>query len=140
MAEITHEIRIRAPRDAVYEALTTKPGMQGWHAASVVGDGSVGSTWHLEFPGAPSFDWEVTDSEPHSLVAWRCTAGPGDSVGTTVTFQLSDTGDGRTLVEHSHSGWPHDGGSFTKCNTLWGVLMNHLKRYAETSSAEPAFG
>lgn len=138
-AEVAHEIKIRAARATVFDALTTKSGMQGWHTAHVDGDGSMGSTWHLEFPDAPSFDWQVTTSTTNECVEWECVAGPGDSVGTTVTFDLADTDDGRTLVRHTHAGWPDEEGNFRKCNTLWGVLMHHLKQYAETNTAQPAY-
>jgi len=41
---------------------------------------------------------------------------PGAASGSTVTFRLSAT----------------------TCNTLWGILMGHLKAYAETSTRFPA--
>jgi uncharacterized protein YndB with AHSA1/START domain len=60
-------------------------------------------------------------------------------VGTTATFTLTKTDDGRTLVEHVHAGWPGTHGNFRKCNTTWGVLLHHLRQYAETGDAAPAF-
>ncbi len=139
MAEIVHEIKIAAPRSKVYAALSTREGMQGWHTSDVSGNGSIGSVWHLGFGEGPLFQWRVTTSEDDQLVAWECVAGPGDSVGTTVEYQLSDTTDGRTLVEQKHSGWPHEEGAYNKCNTLWGVLLTHLRNYVETSVSAPAY-
>lgn len=139
MADIAHEIKVRATRETVFAALSTREGMQGWHTAHVAGDGSVGSTWKFDFPGHPSFTWEIVASEPENRVEWRCAEGPGDSVGTKVEYRLSDTGDGRTLVEQVHSGWESEGGSYRKCNTLWGVLLHHLQQYAETNTAAPAY-
>jgi hypothetical protein len=60
-------------------------------------------------------------------------------VGTIARFQISPLSDGRTLVEFSHSGWPDTKGNFRKCNTLWAVLLFHLKKYLSTKQAEPAF-
>jgi hypothetical protein len=56
-----------------------------------------------------------------------------------VIFELSPADHGRTLVECTHAGWPGTHGNYRKCNTLWGVLLHHLKRYAETGTAMPAF-
>jgi len=139
MAEIAHEIKINAPRTDVFAALSTRVGMQGWHTTDVSGDGSVGSVWHLGFGEGPTFEWEVTASEPDVRVHWLCLDGPGDSAGTTVEYRLSDTDDGRTLVEQLHAGWPHEEGAFRKCNTLWGVLLTHLQNYAETAVSHPAY-
>lgn len=138
MARIEHEIKIGATPGSVFAALSTLAGMRGWHSIDVEGSGDVGSEWHLRSAGVPDFVWLITASQPDTLVAWECTAGPGDSVGTTVEFKLSPTVDGRTLLEQSHGGWPDTGGNFRKCNTLWGGLMHHLKQYAETQSPGPA--
>jgi hypothetical protein len=55
-----------------------------------------------------------------------------------VTFRLSDSGNG-TVVELDHDNWPDGHEAFTTCNTLWGMLMGHLKDYAETAKAAPTF-
>jgi ABC-type phosphate/phosphonate transport system substrate-binding protein len=65
-------------------------------------------------------------------VLWECVEGPGAAAGTTVSFQLSDKGEGRTTVEFDHEGWPEGHSAFATCNTLWGIFMGQLKRYAET--------
>lgn len=139
MATISHEIRISASVASVYDALTTNRGMQGWHTAVVEGDGTPGSNWVLDFPGKAGFTWEITKQVADSDVEWRCVAGPGDSVGTTVGYKISDAGDGRTLLVITHSGWPDENGNFRKCNTLWGVLAHHLQQYVETGTRAPAF-
>ena len=54
-------------------------------------------------------------------------------------FTLTKTDDDRTLLEHVHAGWPGTHGNFRKCNTTWGVLLHHLRDYAETGNPAPAF-
>lgn len=139
MADIEHEIKVRATPEVVFAALSTPAGMRGWHSSEVEGSGEVGSDWLLRSPDAPDFVWRVIASDPGSRVRWECVTGPGDSVGTTVEFRLSTTGDGRTLVEQIHQGWPIDADNFRKCNTLWGALLHHLRQYAETQQSAPAF-
>ncbi|MGA5466356.1 SRPBCC family protein [Mycobacterium sp. NPDC050041] len=139
MPEIHHEIKIAAAPERVFEALTTRDGVAGWHTPAAEGTGEVGAEWVFRFADHPEFGWEIVSSDSPRLVEWRCTRGPGDSVGTTATFTLTGTDDGRTLVEHVHAGWPGTHGNFRKCNTTWGVLLHHLRDYVETGDAAPAF-
>jgi len=89
--------------------------------------------------GQPLFVFEITEQSPPHSVEWCCIEGPNDSVGTTVSYHLSETDRGRTLVEVAHKGWPGTHGNYRKCNTYWGILLHHLKQYAETGVARPAF-
>ena len=138
MPDIDHEIKIAATSERVFAALTTPEGVKSWHNPIVAGDGAVGSEWVFSFADHPEFGWEVVSSESPERVVWRCTRGPGDSVGTTATFTLVAAGE-RTLLELQHSGWPGTHGNFRKCNTTWGVLLHHLRDYVETGDAAPAF-
>ncbi|KAA0096132.1 SRPBCC domain-containing protein [Mycolicibacterium sp. P1-18] len=138
MSEIDHELKIEAPPERVFAALTTLEGVRGWHAPAASGSGEVGGEWVFPYADHPEFRWDVTESEAPTRVAWRCTRGPGDSVGTTATFTLEPV-DGRTLVELRHAGWPGTHGNFRKCNTTWGVLLHHLRDYVETGQPATAF-
>jgi len=139
MTEITHEIKIKAIPEQVFDAIATPDGMRSWHTALVEGTGEMGSVWNLKFAGHPDFSWHIVTSQAPAHVAWECVDGPGDSVGTTVDYRISATDDGRTLLEFTHAGWPNTAGSFRKCNTLWGALMHQLQQYVETGRSAPAF-
>jgi uncharacterized protein YndB with AHSA1/START domain len=139
MVDIQHEIKIQATPERVFQALARVEDLRAWHSAQVQGSGGVGGVLTFEHTGGPTFHWEVAESVPQKRVAWKCTAGPGDSVGTTVSFDLAPTADGRTLVELAHKGWPGTHGNYRKCNTYWGVLLHHLKQYLETGACRPAF-
>jgi uncharacterized protein YndB with AHSA1/START domain len=138
MSEIDHELKIDAPPERVFAALTTLEGVRGWHAPAASGSGEVGTEWTFPYANHPEFRWEVTESETPARAAWRCTRGPGDSVGTTATFTITPA-DGRTVVELRHAGWPGTHGNFRKCNTTWGVLLHHLRDYVETGQPATAF-
>ena len=139
MVDISHEIKIKATPDHVFAALTKVDELKAWHSGHVSGHDRVGGVLHIEGSGKPGFDWKVTELSPPKRVGWICTAGPGDSVGTTVLFELSLADQGRTLVECTHGGWPGTHGNYRKCNTLWGVLLHHLRQYVETGKPAPAF-
>jgi len=85
-----------------------------------------------------SFRWKVSKLDSGSAVSWECTAGPGAAAGSTVTYELSDTGDGRTAVELAHTGWPDQHQALATCTTLWGILLGRLRTYAETSQPQDA--
>jgi len=139
MAEISHEIKIKAPQSLVFDALTTVHGLTGWHTSQLSGDANLGGVIAFHSSATPAFEWKVTKVDKLKGVEWECVKGPGNSVGTTARFDLSETSDGRILVELSHSGWPHTRGNFRKCNTLWGILLHHLRKYAETGKRDPVF-
>lgn len=139
MPAIDHEIKLAAPVDRVFAALTTAEGLRSWHNTDVTGTGAVGSEWQFRFGERPEFRWKIVASDPGLHVAWECTQGPGDAPGSRVTFDLTAADDGRTLLAFKHSGWPGTHGNYRKCNTTWGVLLHHLKQFAETGNASPAF-
>ncbi|NMN99582.1 SRPBCC family protein [Antrihabitans stalactiti] len=136
--EISHEIKISGSPEQVFTALTTAEGIQSWQTPHAVGTGEVGSKWEFKFSGRPEFAWEVVASQP-SHVEWLCAAGPGDSVGTKATFEISALDEGTTLLVLTHSGWPGTHGNYRKCNTIWGVLLHHLAQAVKSGKPAPAF-
>jgi uncharacterized protein YndB with AHSA1/START domain len=139
MAEISQQINISGTPEQVFAALSTSAGVKAWHTPAAEGTGEVGSEWVFGFADHPEFGWEIVESDSPVRVGWRCTRGPGDSVGTTAAFTIAPTDDGRAQLELSHAGWPGTHGNFRKCNTTWGVLLHHLREYVETGDAAPAF-
>lgn len=135
MADINHEIKIQATPEKTFKALSTINDLKAWHTANIEdksGELSFNAT------GKPQFVWKVVESIPNKKLTWECLEGPGDSVGTKVSYALSKTDDNRTLVELSHVSWPDEAGNFRKCNTLWGILLHHLKNYVESGKPNPA--
>src|SRR5436309_3026866 len=87
-----------------------------------------GGMLRLEYPSGVTFRWQIVESTP-DRVTWKCIEGPGNSVDTQATFELSDAGSGRTGVLFEHSGWTDSDPSFRKCNTLWGQLLHQLQQH-----------
>lgn len=139
MHALEHVITVAATPSAVFTALTTKAGLRAWHTADAENDGAPGGIWHLGASGSAPFAWEVIEAEPDTAVGWRCQSGPGTSPGSEVHYAITPQPDGRTDVYLVHSGWSTRDGNFTKCNTLWGGLLAHLKRYLESGDASPMF-
>jgi uncharacterized protein YndB with AHSA1/START domain len=140
MATHSHRITIDAPRDDVFKAITTEDGLRGWYTATTEGGAGHGQniTLHFKTKEGP-FQWKIAIPKPGTTVRWECIQGPGSSEGTTAIFQLADKGDGGTTVELDHGGVEESDDKLKTCNTMWGVLMLHLKKYVETKQSEPAF-
>ena len=136
MAEIHHEIKVKAAPDRIRAALSSREALQAWHGGMV---SEAEGGWRFAFRDGPTFRWIVVPDGGDATVRWRCVEGPGYSPGTDAVFTLVPQADGRTLVEFCHAGWPHTGGNFRKCNTHWAVLLHHLQRHAEGSGSGPAF-
>ncbi len=139
MAMISHKITIQAPEDRVFQALSSLAGLKSWYVPKI--EGTVGKNQEAVFSFADEkpFRWKFIEVKPNSLVTWKCTEGPGAAAGTTVTFCVSSKGANQTVVECDHADWPEGHSAFKACNTFWGILMGHLKKYVETGQAEPAF-
>src|SRR5216683_3092238 len=84
MATISHAIRIRAPRARVYQALSTRDGLQGWNTPDLEGDVAQGREFTLRYGDGVSFRWKVSKLDSGSAVSWECTAGPGAAAGSTL--------------------------------------------------------
>jgi uncharacterized protein YndB with AHSA1/START domain len=140
MATHSHRITIDASKEDVFEAITTTEGLQGWYTATAEGDAGHEQEIKLHFKSKEGpFHWKVLIPEPGSTVRWECLEGPGTAAGSKAFFQLTDRGDGRTTVDLDHEGLDEADEKHKVCNTMWGALMLHLKKYVETKRSEPAF-
>lgn len=139
MNKIEHEIKIEGTLHEIYSALTTLSGLQSWHSAHVEGNPALQGEFDIIHENHPSFTWKVTFLEEDKHIQWLCTKGPGNAPGTEVCFDLSPCNDNRILVACTHQGWSDTNDNFKKCNTLWGMLLDHLKQYVETGKVSPTF-
>jgi len=143
MNTIEHRITLKAPISAIVEAITTPRGLEGWFSDKVTAHLVHGAVT-LDFHEADGpFHWRIGapsggPSAPVKTVRWTCVAGPGSAPGTTVTFALTEKSDGRTVLDLDHEGFEDTDEKRRTCNTLWGGLMTHLKRYVETDEKRPA--
>ena len=71
-----------------------------------------------------------------SRVVWRCTQGPSEWVGTTVSFDLRSEGD-ETALRFAHAGWREPVEFMSHCSTAWGAYLLGLKRGLEGGTATP---
>lgn len=140
MTKTTHQIAINASTKAVFDAITTVEGLKGWYAKDVKGLPGKGGEFTLSFTRHEGpFHWTVANVATDTEIHWQCKEGPGRAAGTKASFRVSGGGNDKTVIDFEHDGFEDTDEKITICNTLWGGLMTHLKKYAETDKPDPFF-
>ena len=136
--DILHKVGIKSssPND-VYEALTTPKGLSGWWVSDTRGEGSRGGgVLEFRFARGGGVDMKVLDLDPGRHVRWQVTDGPGEWIGTTVSFDLEQDGDD-TVVLFRHQDWKEPVEFMHHCSTKWAIFLMSLKSLLETGSGAP---
>jgi uncharacterized protein YndB with AHSA1/START domain len=144
--KITDEIAIRAPRGAVFRALTDPDELGGWLATSAESDPRTGGSFRYAF----EFD-DVSQNneqagtyskvEPDRRVAlpWRFPFSPK---ATTVEYVLNES-DGETRVTFTHSGFesgePWDSAR-ARFGPGWRSFLEGLKTWVEERTPSRPLG
>lgn len=128
---LRHAIKIDASRDRVFKALTNITEVSAWHYGPVEGEIAVGSVMYLKAAPDKQFSWETQKLVDNELIVQTYLAGPGQSATKTLTFALSDTSKGLTVVELTDGEWAYEDQHLPFCNTHWGGILYRLKQYVE---------
>lgn len=134
--QIKHIITIECPTDIVYKALTTKEGIQGWWTIDTVIEPEINSTAEFIFGDRYHNKMIITDLQLNKSVAWYCTHGDKEWIGTNFTFELEDK-EGQTLLHFGQNNWKESTDFYDYCNDKWGLYMKSLKEYCETGKGRP---
>jgi uncharacterized protein YndB with AHSA1/START domain len=128
---LRHAIKINAPRERVFKALTVIDEMAAWHQGTTEGTIAVGSVMKLNPKPGLIFGWETKELVANERLVQTCVEGPGSSAGKTLTFALSDADGGLTMVQLTDGEWADDDAHLPFCNTHWGSVLHRLKNYVE---------
>jgi uncharacterized protein YndB with AHSA1/START domain len=133
---IKHLFHINAPREQVYESLTTVDGLAKWWTVETTGNAGEGGTIQFRF-GGQGPDMKVASLTPNEAVNWECIGleSPQSWVGNTVSFLLDDN-DGKTRVHFSHEGWQEVDDFYANCNFSWARYLESLRQYCQTGNGE----
>jgi uncharacterized protein YndB with AHSA1/START domain len=137
MAEIKHQIPIKAAPEKVYAAIATERGLRGWWTADSAADEKVGGKVEFGFDKRRTvFRMDITQLDPGKGVVWSCRGDNPEWKGTVLTWGLAPH-DGGTMLRFTHSGWKAINDYCAMCNSTWGKLMYRLKDYAEGRNPGP---
>jgi len=135
MVDILHRVGIRSSLEDAYEALATREGLSGWWTDNTQGESNVGGLLQFRFE-AGGIDIKVLELQPTERVLWQVVGGPGEWIGTTVSWELKQDGD-YTIVLFRHEGWKEPVEFMHQCSTKWGVFLMSLKSLLETGNGAP---
>ncbi len=127
---------VRAPRESVYDALTTARGLDAWFTTGSEVDPRVGGelVWRWADWGPDRYTGEdrgpvLEARRPERYVfGWQEKLG-----GTTVEVDFEEHADGTVvrLREHGYPDTPEAWRQFVSCATGWGEALTLLKFYVE---------
>jgi len=135
MADILHELKIKAPAGRVYRALVDKEGLSGWWIPGVLTQSRIGSIVEVPFTGA-ALKLKIDRLEPGKNVSWSVVEGVSDWDTTLITWDLTPV-DGGTNLLFAHRGYASTEGMFARFNISWAWHIISLKDYAETGKGDP---
>lgn len=135
MADILHEVGIKAPLNDVYKALATREGLAGWWASDTRGESKLGGVLEFRFTMRGELkgviEMKVLELLPGKRVLWQVVDGPKEWIGTQVRFELRQEG-AYCLVFFRHEGWKEPVEFMYHCSTKWGSYLMSLKALVET--------
>lgn len=136
MADIRHNVAIKATPEKIYEALTTQEGLSSWWAKQTLARPEAGFVNIFTF-GTFRNEIKITNLIPGKRVEWQCIDSIQEWIGTNISFDLEEK-DGRTILRFAHTGWQAVTDMFAGCNYDWGRFMTSLKSFCETGTGTPA--
>lgn len=138
MPEILHLIKIRAPRDAVYRALSTEEGIRNWWTRDAVLAPDVGGGGAFGFyERGMVIKLKIADRRPPSRMAWDVVSSTGGAFdGTAITFDVKSDEEIASVL-FAHRGFKDVPGNIASATTRWGFYLLSLKHYLETGKGSP---
>ncbi len=135
MPDIMHLIKIHAPAERVFTAITTEDGIRQWWTRDATIEPKIGAAGEFGFYGK-RFVAKVTVEElsPAAGVRWKVTnaAWQGDDIEFKLKFEGTDT-----ILLFAHRGYPRTNEAFASATTRWGFYLFSLKRYLQTGKGTP---
>jgi uncharacterized protein YndB with AHSA1/START domain len=137
MADIFHDVMIKAPRDRVFEAFATPAGLDRWWTKASSGEPREGAAYTLGF--GPEYDWRarVTRCIPGSAFEVEITQADPDWTGTRVGCRLESKEAAKTCVHFYHTGWPTENEHWRVSCYCWAMYLRLLRRYVESGEFVP---
>jgi len=136
MADIRHNVVIKATPEKIYQAVTTQEGIEAWWCTHTTAKPELGFVNIFIF-GQYHNEMKVTDLIPNKRAAWECINSIEEWIGTSISFDLEEK-NGKTLLRFTQGNWKAVTDTFASCNYDWALFMKSLKSYCETGTGQPA--
>ncbi|HEX9852799.1 MAG TPA: SRPBCC domain-containing protein [Woeseiaceae bacterium] len=105
MADILHDLPVKAPIDRVFDAVSTPQGLDTWWSKRAAGTPGEGAVYELSF--GPGYDWRarVIKYAPPREFELQLVQADSDWLNSRVSFRLEPRDD-VIWLRFSHSGSP----------------------------------
>lgn len=138
MADILHQLSIRATPTQIYQALTDRKGLSNWWTRHVAIEPMVNSIGQFTFDhGNTVVKMKVIKLIPNRSIVWHCMGGFPEWEDTQISFDIEVTREG-TLVHFAHRGWRRTSGNYPKYNFDWAKHLVSLRNFLEKGKGFPA--
>jgi uncharacterized protein YndB with AHSA1/START domain len=142
MPDILHLIKIRAPIERVFQAITTADGIRNWWTREADLDEHVGGTGEFRFSayGANQHATKVSIDElnPPTRVVWKTISSfRPEWSGTAISFDLREEGS-TTVLLFAHRDFAQADEIYALTNTGWAYYLVSLRQYLETGNGAPS--
>jgi hypothetical protein len=131
-------IRVKAPADAAFDAITTTTPLTAWWAPAM-GNGDSGSELKFFMNSPDPLVIHVDIATPPTSVEWTVTDCPflTDWVGTRPTFKITPLDGNESEVQFRHVGLTSELECIDMCSRSWDHFMLSLRDYVETGVGSP---
>ena len=135
MKEIYICLKIKAPLNKIYRAVTEKQGLDGWWTTDLDVQTNVGEISTFRFTSG-AFNKMKIENLSENKVEWICVDGHKEWVGTKLCFELRSEEEG-TKVCFSHYNWKSQSEYTGECSFHWAYYLSSLKKLCETGQGLP---
>lgn len=137
MAEILHQLIIKAQPQKVYQALTEQKAFMSWWTRYVNFEPRIGSIAEFELEGGKiKLKMKILKLLPQRSIVWHCMAGPTEWIDTQINFDLLSR-DGATQLNFAHRGWRGAAGTMPHYNFEWARYLSSLRAFVEKGKGFP---
>ncbi len=137
MAEILHQLTIKALPTRVYQALADQKALAGWWTKYAHCEPRVGSIAEFELEGGTiKLRLKILKLLPPRSVVWHCLAGPKEWIGTQINFDLLAKAE-YTQLNFAHRGWQGMANSLPHYNFEWARYLLSLRAFVEKGKGFP---
>lgn len=136
-SSFSRRIRFKAPRERVFDAITTLDGLRGWWTPFV--RGSAG-TLRFEFEGlSQHIIMRVDEARPDSLVKWTCLthSALAEWNNTSVIWDLRPTRRDQCELRLEHVGLNPELECYDHCEVGWDHYLSSIASYVERGRGTP---
>jgi uncharacterized protein YndB with AHSA1/START domain len=136
MPNILHQFQVHAKPEKVFDAFTTRAGLDAWWTLESDGQPELNSTYRFFF--GPPYDWRavVVHLVPGWELTWKVTQAMDDWMPTHFGFRLRQSAS-QTIVDFFHNDWAEANDHFAITNFCWGQLLQGLKCFVEHGTIIP---